>query len=1098
MAIHTAQMNVERNVERKNCRLARVVLRLSSRVLPTHACGMTALSLALAVCAFGQTYTISTFAGGGFPDNAPAPLVALGNVSAIAVDSSGNVFMALPDYHIVAKMDSTSGLVTRVAGNGAAGFSGDGGPATSAELQDPFGVAVDSAGAIYIADGLADVIRKVSGGVITTVAGNGKGGFSGDNGPATSAQLNNPHGIAVDAAFNLFIADTGNLRIRMVSAGVITTVAGDGAPEPVGNGPAIGAHLFLPCGVAVDATGSLYIADTYNNSIRKVSGGTITTVAGPGTPGILGDGGPATSAELFLPYSVSIDSSGNLYIADTNDHRVRLVANGIISTLAGDGGEGFSGDGGPAAAAQLNGPEGVAVDAGGNVYIADSGNLRVRKVSAGIITTVAGHGSGGFVGDGGPAGNAQLDNPSGVAMDSQDNLYIADTGNHAIRMVSQGSITTVAGNGTAGYSGDGGKATSAQLNSPLGVAVDAAGNLYIADTGNNVVREVSGGIITPVAGNGTAGPTVAGPATSTPLYPPSAVVIDGSGGIYVATNYTYQSVGAFFIPVTITLGQVWKVQNGSIALSSSFTGYIGGLAVDPSGNLLAAGDGIWVDASGDIWTVDTGGDRIYKAVQGVTTTVAGAGPASLQGMPQFGGDGGPATSALLNMPMAVVTDSTGRAYIADSGNQRIRVLVPSTGCPATINWSSFQAGASGGNLTGSIVIGASCSWSMVGLPEWITVSGPATGSGPATVTLVVAANAGPPRTVTFGVAGNNVTVTQAGATYTVSGHVTLGGQPLPGVFMGLGIQGAGLGYSAQTDASGYYSIAFPAAASVYTLGANLPGYSFLTEQSGVTTATAEVLPFGNQTIDFTAWVNPAIGGLTAGFPSLLQPVPAAYAPGEIISIYGSSLCDAVQPASHPLPDALGGCTVWLGGTQLPLYYSSPGQINAVLPQNATVGGNSLWVQRYTDSSDSVAAAVSNNFSIQIAPVSMDFVEIADRGNTILAVQFQDGGFAGAARPVKPGDIVTLYLTGLGAKVQALANGVAPGVPVAAIQQPGILVESAPAQILYAGAQPDYPALDQIVLQLPQYALSAGKTTATFAISAPSVSQTDTYEVPAAQ
>ncbi len=943
------------------------------------------------------------------------------------------------------------------------------------------------------------------------------------------------------AAFNLFIADSGNMRIRMVSAGNITTVAGDGAPGPVDNGPAIEAHLFLPFGVAVDATGNLYIADTYNKAIRKVSGGTITTVAGTGPPGSLGDGGPATSATLNLPSGVSIDSSGNLYIADTYNQLVRKVANGIISTLAGNGRLGFAGDGGPATAAQLNGPEGVAADVEGNVYIADSGNLRVRKVFAGVITTAAGHGGGGFAGDGGPAGNAQLDNPSGVATDSGGNLYIADTGNHVIRLVSQGAITTVAGNGSAGYSGDGGNATSAQLNSPLGVAVDAAGNLYIADTGNNVVREVSGGVITTVAGNGTAGATVGGAATSTPLHAPSAVATDGSGSLYVATNYTYQTAGVFFnIPITVTTGQVWKVQNGAIgSVYSSSTGYIGGLAVNPSrdlffpnrdaasvyelsnggGTALIAGtgvpgfsgddgpaasarlsqpNGVWTDAGGSIWIADTGNQRIRKVSDGAIATVAGAGTPPLAGMPQFSGDGGPASSALLNAPLAVVTDSAGRAYIADSANQRIRVLVPSTGCPAIVNWSSFQVGASGGNLSGNIAIGTSCSWSMAGLPDWITVAGQNAGGGPATVTLVVAANAGPPRTATIAVAGENVTVTQAGATYMVSGHVTLGGQPLRGVFMALGIQGTASGYYSQTDANGYYSIAFPAASPVYFLSCSLTGYSFLTDESGVTSASAEVLPFGDQTVDFTAWVNPGVGGLTAGFPSVIQPAPAAYAPGEIISIYGSSLCDQAQSASAPLPDALGGCTMYLGATKLPLYYSSPGQINAVLPQNATMGGNVIRVDRYTDASNSPIAAASGNFSIQIAPVSMDFVEIADGGGTILAVQFQDGGFAGSARPVKPGDIVTLYLTGLGAKVQTVPDGAAPGAPCAAIQQPEILVQGTAAPILYAGAQPQYPGLDQIVLQLPQYVLPAGKTTATFAIRAPSVSQTETYEAPAVQ
>ena len=243
---------------------------------------LAVLSFAVSCCAFSQSYTVTTLAGGGLPENLPGASVGLGVVSGTAVDAEGNVFIALPDYHIVARMDAVSGILTRVAGNGTPGYSGDNGPAISAQLSFPAGLAIDSAGNLYIADD--SVIRELSNGIIMSVAGNGKRGFTGDNGPATSAQLCQPHGIAVDAAFNLFIADTCNLRIRKVSNGTITTVVGDGNPGSFPNligdgGPATSGHLFLPFGVAVDIAGNLFIADTYNHRLRLVTRGVIYTFA---------------------------------------------------------------------------------------------------------------------------------------------------------------------------------------------------------------------------------------------------------------------------------------------------------------------------------------------------------------------------------------------------------------------------------------------------------------------------------------------------------------------------------------------------------------------------------------------------------------------------------------------------------------------------------------------------------------------------------------------------------------------------------------------------------------------------------------------------
>jgi uncharacterized protein (TIGR03437 family) len=321
-------------------------------------------------------------------------------------------------------------LIIRVAGDGTEGSGGDHGPATSAQLNYPCGLAVDSAGNLYIADGFNNRIRKISNGIITTVVGNGTQGFSGDNGPATGAQLSHPYGVAVDSAGNLYIADSLNNRIRKISNGIITTVAGNGTQGFSGdNGLATGAQLYRPNGVAVDSAGNLYIADFGNDCIRKVTNGVITTVVGRGA-----------GAQLNSPTAVAVDSAGKLYIDDFGNNRILKVSNGIITTVAGNGTYGFSGDNGPAASAQLNQNLGVAVDSAGNLYIADSANSRLRKVTNGVITTIAGTGTGGSGGDGGPATSASLDSPCGVAVDSAGNLYVADW-DHQIRQLVPSSST---------------------------------------------------------------------------------------------------------------------------------------------------------------------------------------------------------------------------------------------------------------------------------------------------------------------------------------------------------------------------------------------------------------------------------------------------------------------------------------------------------------------------------------------------------------------------------------------------------------------------------------------------------------------------------
>jgi hypothetical protein len=319
---------------------------------------------------------------------------------------------------------------------------------------------------------------------------------------ATTVPLNRTGGVAFDAAGDLYFADTDdNVILEVNLAGVLTTVAGNGEQGfDRDGGAATSASLDSPVGVAVDSSGNVYIADTHNNCIREVSGGVINTIAGTGVAGFSGDGGAAKSAELDLPTAVAVDSKGNVYIADTNNHRIREISGTTISTVAGDGEQTYSGDGIPATASGLDSPRGVAVDAAFNVYIGDTLNQRVRMVtfSTGIISTLAGTGVKGFSSDG-AAASAALARPRGVAVDATGNVYLADSDNDRIRTITGGTVTTIAGNGSEGFSGDTGLSTNASADTPAAVAVN--GNLVaFSDSENDRIRAVTGGAVQTVAG----------------------------------------------------------------------------------------------------------------------------------------------------------------------------------------------------------------------------------------------------------------------------------------------------------------------------------------------------------------------------------------------------------------------------------------------------------------------------------------------------------------------------------------------------------------------------------------------------------------------
>ncbi len=648
--------------------------------------------------------TITTVAGNGNQgfsgDGGPATSASLSLPSGVAVDSAGDLYVVDTYNQRIRKI--SNGTITMVAGAGNAGFSGDGGPATSAQFNFYIAgaIAVDSAGNLYIGDTANERVRKVSNGTITTVAGNGSSFLSGDGGPATSAQINYPVGVAVDAAGNLYIADYGNERIRKVTNGTITTVAGNGIRGFAGDGgPATSASLYFPGGVAVDAAGNLYIADSYNQRIRKVSGGTIVTFAGNANYQFSGDGGPATSASLNDPFGVAVDSAGNIYIGDQNNNRIRKVSNGTITTVAGNGNPAFSGDGGPASAASLYMPEGVVVDPDGNLYIADSFNSRVRKLSNGTITTAAGGGSPpDGIGDGGPATSAEISFPTGVALDLAGNLYVVDLFGSRVRKVSNGTISTVAGNGTLGFSGDGGPATSASLNRPTGVAVDSAGNIYIADYYNNRIREVSNGIITTIAGSGAVEfgnggfSGDGGPATAATLNLPYGVAVDSAGNIFIADSGN---------------GLIRKVSNGIITTVAG-----GGFDLGDGGPATSAGlnpFAVAVDSVGNLYIADSGDNRIREVLSN-SPSFASPLPAGVVSLSLSQASGGKPVTASLNADITITENSSeavpGMAYSAavSSGSSWLSVSPQNGSTPGLITVTADPLNLSPGTYNGVIVL----------------------------------------------------------------------------------------------------------------------------------------------------------------------------------------------------------------------------------------------------------------------------------------------------------------------------------------------------------------------------------------------------------
>ena len=403
--------------------------------------------------------------------------------------------------------------IITLAGNGTAFYNGDGGPATSAAMNAPKGIAVAPNGVVYIADSQNHVVRKVDPKTnqISTYAGTGTTGYSGDGGQARTAQFSNVLGLALDQAGNLYITDGSN-----------------------------------------------------NRRIRKVTpAGVVTTVAGNGVEGSGGDGGAAVNALVGVPTALAIDAAGNLYFTDDTPscQCVRKIdTNGNISRVAGNGVAAYAGDGGQATLASLNFPLGIAIDASGNIYVADTGNYAIRKITkSGIITTVAGNGASGFAGDGGPAAGARFDLPSDVAVDVFGNIYVADSGNNRVRRIdTNGTITTIAGTGGNSYSGDNGPAAAATLNHPWGLAADADGAIYISDDLNNVVRKIPSSNVGPPS-------LPSSSAVNAASFVANQAVAAGSYVAIFGSNFSAATIPATNVPLPGALGDTWVTVNGETA-----------------------------------------------------------------------------------------------------------------------------------------------------------------------------------------------------------------------------------------------------------------------------------------------------------------------------------------------------------------------------------------------------------------------------------------------------------------------------------------------------------------------------------------------------
>jgi uncharacterized protein (TIGR03437 family) len=588
------------------------------------------------------------------------------------MDASGNLYIYDSSFARIRRV-TPDGIIKTYAGNGAIGYSGDGGPATKAALNSGGRLAVDPSGNLYLTDGFANVVRQITpAGIISTYAGNGKGVHSGDNIPAIHAALALGNGqIVCDAAGNLYIAEDGASLIRMVSpAGVITTVAGTGV-SGYKDGPALSAQFDAALGLGIDPAGNLYVGDQNNHVVRLITpAGMVSTIAGiKASFGFAGDGGPALKAVFRFPAGIAVDAKGNININDSGNLRIRAInpATNVLTTVAGNGLWRTTPDGAPATQAYFFAPRQISFDSKGNLLIADSQTFRVRRVNTdGTFQTLAGDGASGYGGIDGPATKALLNLPRMAVADSSGNIYIADSASSVVYKIGPlGNLTAFAGQANnPGFGGDNGPAAKALINGPFALAFDAAGNLYIDEADGSCIRKValdSGNTITTYAGE-CGKPVFSGdngPANQARLNGPQFIVFDSHGNLFVA-DYGNNRIRKITPAGTISTvaGTGANISNGN-----------GGLATAAGVSLP---DSLAVDAQGTIYfTEGVGGHVRLITPGGMMSAFAGTGLRTLAG------DGGAASNAAFGGE-GLALDASGSLYISDLYNDRIRIVLAGT------------------------------------------------------------------------------------------------------------------------------------------------------------------------------------------------------------------------------------------------------------------------------------------------------------------------------------------------------------------------------------------------------------------------------------
>jgi uncharacterized protein (TIGR03437 family) len=1047
-------------------------------------------------------------------DGGPALQASLESPAGLAFDQGGNLYVADLNANRVRKIiPNGTGTISTVAGNGTGNESGDGGLATLAHLNGPAGVALQGTGtnaALLVADQDGSRIRSVNlaTGIIGTIAGIiSQVGMGGEGGLAVNASLYSPMDLFVAPGPVVLIADFGNFRVRSIANGILSTIAGNGNYGYTGDG-GIGTNANLPGpdGVVIDSSGNVDVCDTFANRVRTINSfGIINLTAGSNMPGFGGDGGPATAALLVDCQGIAIDGAGNLYVADTHDRRIRKINTaGIISTVAGNGIDNFSGDGGQAINAELGNPEGVAVDAHGNLYIADTGNNRIREVFAsGIITTVAGSATEGYAGDGGVSTGAQLNGPARVTLDAAGNIYFTDNGNNVVRRVNTaGIIQTVAGNGQAGFAGDGGPALSAMLSNPIGLTIDALGGILIADTNNLRIRRVDpDGTISTIAGNGSNALSGDGSSPlSTGFGSPADVAVDAAGNIYITdqsdgrvrriqpkpTSIVLSDTGLTFTnAVDGVLGQtrVVRILNGG-------SGTISWSAV-----ATVVGQGSWLSVSP---SQGTSTSTTTSSPLTVAVNIGGLAPGDYYGRVEIASPGVANSPRFITVVLRILTasQSTGAqvspasflfSAAAGSANPAAQTLTLSQVHAAMVSYTStityggayqfLTATPAAGSLTATNPASVSLQANVAGLAAGVytatvnlTFSGGALRSVPVTLTVYEGTSVtGSARLSPKAVCA--ATKLLPALTAISQGFSQPAGWPTP-------IDVTVVDDCGQPFTNGTVTAVFSNGDAPLGLG-NLQG--------GMWSATWAPRSAENVTITVTAQSSPPAslqgtvqaGGLVT--PNAEPPIintggilnSASFGagepstPGELISIFGANLASGAGTAatSLPLPTQLAGTQVIIGGVLMPLLYAGPTQINAVVPYPLPVN----TTQQVIVQSALALSVPEPNMVAPGAPGAFT-VNGSGSGAAIVAAVNPDGtGYiVSTTQPAHAGSVIVIYCTGLGGVQSSLDAGDAtPLSPLApATNAVSLTIGGETAQVLFAGLVPTLSGLYQINTVVP--------------------------------